>query len=65
MPGLVKVVNVAAGDTVRQGDAVIVMEAMKMEHTLTAPRSGAIASLNATAGDQVEEGAVLLEMAAE
>ena len=63
MPGLVKVVNVAVGDKVSKGDAVIVMEAMKMEHTLTAPRDGTIGDLLAGAGDQVEEGAVLLEMA--
>ena len=63
MPGLIKVVNIAAGDTVSKGDAVIVMEAMKMEHTLTAPRDGTIGELLAGAGDQVEEGTVLLEMA--
>ncbi len=63
MPGLIKVVNIAAGDTVSKGDPVIVMEAMKMEHTLTAPRDGIIGELLAGAGDQVEEGTVLLEMA--
>ena len=63
MPGLVKVVNVAPGDTVSKGDPVIVMEAMKMEHTLTAPRDGTIGELMAGAGDQVEEGTVLLAMA--
>ncbi len=63
MPGLVKVVSVKAGDTVRQGDPVIVMEAMKMEHTLAAPRDGTIGELGASAGDQVDEGAILLTMA--
>ncbi|MGI9475909.1 MAG: acetyl-CoA carboxylase biotin carboxyl carrier protein subunit, partial [Hyphomicrobiaceae bacterium] len=63
MPGLVKVVSVTAGDTVSKGDAVIVMEAMKMEHTLTAPRDGTIGELLASPGDQVEEGTVLLAMA--
>ncbi|MFY0614649.1 MAG: 3-methylcrotonyl-CoA carboxylase, partial [Hyphomicrobiaceae bacterium] len=63
MPGLVKVVNVAAGDTISKGDPVIVMEAMKMEHTLTAPRDGTIGELLASPGDQVEEGTVLLAMA--
>jgi 3-methylcrotonyl-CoA carboxylase alpha subunit len=64
MPGLVKLVNVAAGDTVSRGQALIVMEAMKMEHTLTAPRDGTIAEVTAKAGDQVEEAAVLLELSA-
>ena len=62
MPGLVKLVNVAAGDTVGKGQALIVMEAMKMEHTLTAPRDGTIAGVTAKPGDHVEEAAVLLEL---
>ncbi|MFT5508513.1 MAG: 3-methylcrotonyl-CoA carboxylase alpha subunit [Hyphomicrobiaceae bacterium] len=63
MPGLIKIINVAAGDTVSKGDPVMVMEAMKMEYTLSAPRDGTIGELQAGTGDQVEEGAVLLEMA--
>ncbi|MCL4166157.1 UNVERIFIED_CONTAM: hypothetical protein GTU68_011840 [Idotea baltica] len=63
MPGLIKIVNVAAGDTVSKGDPVMVMEAMKMEYTLSAPRDGTIGELQTGTGDQVEEGAVLLEMA--
>ena len=47
-----------------RGQALIVMEAMKMEHTLTAPRDGTIAEVTAKAGDQVEEAAVLLELSA-
>jgi 3-methylcrotonyl-CoA carboxylase alpha subunit len=63
MPGLIKVVSVAAGDKVKKGEPVMVMEAMKMEYTLTAPRDGTIGELSAVAGDQVEEAAVLLVMA--
>ena len=62
MPGLVKLVSVAAGETVSRGQALIVMEAMKMEHTLTAPRDGTIAEVTAKAGDQVEVAAVLLDL---
>ena len=61
MPGLVKLVNVAAGDKVKQRRRrSIVMEAMKMEHTLTAPRDGVVGEVTANAGEQVEEGAILV-----
>ncbi|MEO1491125.1 MAG: acetyl/propionyl/methylcrotonyl-CoA carboxylase subunit alpha [Pseudomonadota bacterium] len=62
MTGLVKTVDAMAGATVSKGDALIVMEAMKMEHTLRAPRDGVIATVSATPGDQVEEGAVLIAL---
>jgi 3-methylcrotonyl-CoA carboxylase alpha subunit len=59
MTGLIKAVSAEAGRSVTKGDALIVMEAMKMEHTLRAPRDGVIASVTAAPGDQVEEGALL------
>ncbi|TYO84861.1 acetyl/propionyl/methylcrotonyl-CoA carboxylase subunit alpha [Oceanicella actignis] len=62
MPGLVKAVFVAPGDAVKSGDALIVMEAMKMEHRLTAPRDGVVASVACAPGAQVAEGAVLLTL---
>jgi 3-methylcrotonyl-CoA carboxylase alpha subunit len=63
MPGLVKLVNIKSGDTVSRGQPLIVMEAMKMEHTLTAPRDGTIAEVTANPGDQVQEAVVLLQLA--
>ncbi len=63
MPGLVKLVNIKSGDAVSRGQPLIVMEAMKMEHTLTAPRDGTIAEVTANPGDQVEEAVVLLQLA--
>lgn len=60
MPGLVKAVFVTAGQTVQAGDRLAVLEAMKMEHTLTAARDGVIAEVLALAGDQVEAGAALI-----
>jgi 3-methylcrotonyl-CoA carboxylase alpha subunit len=60
MPGLVKAVFVAAGDVVAAGDRLAVLEAMKMEHTLTAARDGVVAEVLAQAGDQVEAGAALI-----
>ena len=59
MPGLVSIVAVKAGDRVMKGDTIAVTEAMKMEFTLRAPRSGKIAALHAAVGDQIEEGAVI------
>lgn len=60
MPGLVKAVFVTAGQTVGAGDRLCVLEAMKMEHTLTAARDGVVAEVLAKAGDQVEAGAALI-----
>ena len=62
MPGLVKSVHVAAGQAVRAGDRLAVLEAMKMEHALTAARDGVVAEVLAAAGDQVEAGAPLIRL---
>jgi acetyl/propionyl-CoA carboxylase alpha subunit len=59
MPGAVTKVAAAVGDTVTAGQALIWLEAMKMEHTITAPAAGVLTELNVTAGQQVEVGAVL------
>ncbi|MGB7321973.1 MAG: biotin/lipoyl-containing protein, partial [Albidovulum sp.] len=62
MPGLVKAVYVAAGQAVKMGDRLAVLEAMKMEHTLTAARDGMVAEVLVTAGAQVEAGAALVRL---
>ncbi|GAC1041971.1 acetyl/propionyl/methylcrotonyl-CoA carboxylase subunit alpha [Rhizobium sp. No.120] len=62
MPGLVKIVRVREGDPVTKGQALIVMEAMKMELTLTAARDGIVESLHVGEGDQTSESAVLLSL---
>jgi pyruvate carboxylase subunit A/propionyl-CoA carboxylase alpha chain len=59
MPGSVLRVGAAVGDTVTAGQQLIWLEAMKMEHTVTAPSDGVLAELNVEAGQQVEVGAVL------
>jgi propionyl-CoA carboxylase alpha chain len=59
MPGLVIRVGAELGDTVSAGQPLVWLEAMKMEHTVTAPADGVLAELNVTAGHQVEVGAVL------
>jgi 3-methylcrotonyl-CoA carboxylase alpha subunit len=62
MPGKVLDVKTSVGKAVKRGDALVVMEAMKMEHSLTAPRDGVVQAVNATAGAQTIEGAVLIRL---
>ena len=62
MPGSVKVVSACVGASVVKGDPLIILEAMKMEHTLIAPRDGVVAELLASVNDQVTDGMVLLTL---
>ncbi|MBU2693663.1 biotin carboxylase N-terminal domain-containing protein [Pimelobacter sp. 30-1] len=59
MPGSVIAVRAAVGDVVAEGQPILVMEAMKMQHTIAAPYAGTVTELSASAGQQVEAGAVL------
>jgi 3-methylcrotonyl-CoA carboxylase alpha subunit len=63
MPGRVAQLLVAPGERVRQGQPLMVVEAMKMEHTIAAPRDGVVAAVHYRMGDLVEEGAELLALA--
>ena len=63
MPGKVLSFAVRAGDSVRAGQPLAVMEAMKMEHTIAAPADGIVEELLYAPGDQVAEGAELLRLA--
>ncbi len=62
MPGKIIAVNVAVGDAVKAGDKLIIMEAMKMEMSLEAPRDGVVASVSGTSGTLVADGEVLLTL---
>jgi 3-methylcrotonyl-CoA carboxylase alpha subunit len=62
MPGKVVSFAVKAGDKVSKGQALAVMDAMKMEHTIAAPKDGTVAELLYAPGDQVAEGAELLKL---
>ena len=62
MPGLVRIVSAEPGARVAKGDALITMEAMKMELVLAAPRDGVVAAVPVAVGDQVAEGALLLAL---
>ena len=64
MPGTVRQVLAIEGAEVAEGDALAIMEAMKMELTLAAPRAGVVGEVLVEAGAQVEEGAVIVRMAA-
>jgi biotin carboxyl carrier protein len=61
MPGLVIDLKVKAGDTVKAGDPLLILEAMKMENILKSPGDGIIKNLKAKKGDSVEKGQVLIE----
>ena len=62
MPGLVISVSVKDGDRVHKGQPLVVVEAMKMEHTLRAPRDGVVRRLTAGPDKRFESGAILLEV---
>ncbi|MDE2428255.1 MAG: ATP-grasp domain-containing protein, partial [Burkholderiales bacterium] len=63
MPGKIVAVLVAKAQEVKKGDALLIMEAMKMEHTISAPHDGVIDEVLYAVGDQVAEGAQLLAFA--
>ena len=59
MPGTILAVNVAQGASVKKGDVLMVLEAMKMENEIMAPCDGTVASLNTSKGATVETGTLL------
>jgi biotin carboxyl carrier protein len=64
MPGLIVRVEVEVGDTVRAGQGIVVMEAMKMENELKAESGGIVSRISAEPGAAVQKGAVLVEFEA-
>ena len=60
MPGKIIAVSVAEGDAVKTGDKLVTLEAMKMEHSLTAPFDGTVTELKASQGAQVQKDAALV-----
>ncbi|HEY1708653.1 MAG TPA: acetyl/propionyl/methylcrotonyl-CoA carboxylase subunit alpha [Rhizomicrobium sp.] len=60
MPGKIVQILVKAGEAVKRGQPLATLEAMKMEHTLSAPSDAVVASVDANAGDQVADGAVIV-----
>ena len=62
MPGNINDVKVAAGQNVKKGDVLVILEAMKMENEIMAPRDGVVASVNVTKGATVSTGDLLLSL---
>lgn len=62
VPGKVFKVEANVGQTVKAGDAIVVLEAMKMEIPVVAPQDGVVAGINVAVGDTVENGDVLASM---
>src|SRR6185312_7397481 len=63
MPGLVAAIPVKPGQAVTRGQTLVVVEAMKTEHSLAAPFDGVVQAVRAAVGDQVDEGAVVAVVA--
>ena len=63
MPGNILKINVAQGQAVKEGDTLIVLEAMKMENDVVAPRDGTVAQIVVTKGAVVETGSPLVILA--
>lgn len=62
MPGKILRINAQVGQSVKYGEAVIVMEAMKMETEIVAPQDGKVAQILVKAGDMVDTGAVMMTL---
>lgn len=63
MPGVVLKILVSVGDEVAKGAPLLILEAMKMEHQITAPRDGRVASINCKEGEMVQPGLDLVTLA--
>ena len=63
MPGNILKVNVTAGQAVKEGELLVVLEAMKMENEIFAPKAGTVAAVNVTKGQSVDTGATMVVLA--
>ena len=62
MPGTIVSVNVSVGQNVKKGDVLVVLEAMKMENEIMAPRDAVVASVQVNKGDSVDSGTPLVSL---
>ncbi len=62
MPGIIIGVEIKEGDSVKEGDTLLILEAMKMENAITSPKDGIIKSINIELNDTVEKGKLLIEL---
>ena len=61
MPGLILDIHVVSGQKVKENEALLILEAMKMENVITSPRDGVIKSVNISKGDAIDKGQLLIE----
>jgi pyruvate carboxylase subunit B len=59
MPGMIIRYEVKEGDAVKEGDVVLILEAMKMENSITSPSAGVVKQINCKDGQSVQKGDVL------
>ncbi|MBQ6569178.1 MAG: biotin/lipoyl-binding protein [Clostridia bacterium] len=62
MPGTILNINVKAGDSVKRGDVLLILEAMKMENEIMAPRDAVVAGVHVNKGESVESGTPLVSL---
>ncbi|WP_066225968.1 biotin/lipoyl-containing protein [Formosa haliotis] len=62
IPGVILGLNVKVGDTVKDGDLLLVLEAMKMENNITSEKAGVVTAVNVAVGQQVLQGEVMIEL---
>ena len=62
MPGTILSVNVKAGDSVKSGDVLAILEAMKMENEIMAPHDGVVATVHVNKGESVDTGAPIVSL---
>ena len=62
IPGIILSLNVKVGDTVKAGDLLLVLEAMKMENNITSDKAGVVSAVNVTVGQQVLQSEVMIEL---
>lgn len=62
MPGKILAIKANAGQAVKKGDVVMILEAMKMENEITAPQDGTVAGISVAVGDSVESGDTLASL---
>jgi len=63
MPGLILSVNVKENQEVKEGEILLILEAMKMENAIESPKNGVVKSINIKVGNTVSKGALMIELA--
>lgn len=62
IPGIILSLNVKVGDTIKENDALLVLEAMKMENSIVSEKSGVVSAIHVKVGQQVLQGEVMIEL---